>query len=169
MAVTEVWVGQDYEASEKRILILGESWYAQLESLSEYIPKWAAKKIRDNTFSRIFNASSGFHTSKAKEQEILRFWNSIAFYNFVVGTVGESRKHRPTKVQYEISRTSLQSVLEVLKPKGVWILGRGQAEYSMPIVSAMGLKHEVVAHPTSYGLKAVVLKDSWLSLQESIV
>lgn len=167
--MTEIWIGQDYEVSGKRILVLGESWYGQLESLSDYIPKWAAGKIRDNTFSRIFNAGSGSHTSKAAEHEILQFWNSIAFYNFVVGTVGDTREHRPTKEQYESSKGPLRLVLEGLKPKGVWILGKGQAAYSEQVVRDMRLAYEVVAHPTSFGLKAEMLRQSWLLLHERIL
>lgn len=168
MKMTEIWVGNNYQKSKNRIFILGESWYGQEVSLAEYIPQWAAHKIRDSTFSRIFNSGSGSKTSKASEYEILDFWHTIVFYNFVIGTVGDTRSHRPTKAQYESSKLPLSSVLNRLTPKGIWVLGKEQAQYSVPVIESLGYNYEVVAHPTSFGLKAEVLQNSWQVLQEKV-
>jgi hypothetical protein len=164
----EIWVGSNYKESTRKTLVLGESWYGTECSLNEYIPQWAARKIRDNTFSRIFNAGSGLHTSTATEHEILEFWKKIVFYNYVVGTVGDTRSHRPTKNQYESSKPQLASVLQEYKPQGIWVLGKEQAQYSVPIIQESGFAYEVVAHPTSLGLKASVLQESWQALQAKI-
>lgn len=162
----EIWVGKNYQTSKNKILVLGESWYGQEVSIAEYISKWAAREIKDTTFSRIFNAGSGSHTSKATESELLDFWHTIVFYNYVVGTVGETRSHRPTKMQYEFSESSLNLILKQFAPDGVWVLGKEQSHYSVPVIESLCLPYEVVAHPTSFGLKAKVLQNSWRTILE---
>jgi len=152
-----IWIGKNYCDSSQRILVLGESWYDELVSLPDYINGWAAGKPVDATFSRIFNSGSGSHTSRADYAERIEFWNSIAFYNFVLGSVGPTRKYRPTKSHYETAQPQLRVVLNQYKPLGVWILGTGQAEYSAPIMAELNIPYETVPHPTSYGLKAEVL------------
>jgi hypothetical protein len=165
-AMADAWIGNGYASSPQRILVLGESWWGDLAELTEYIPKWAARRIADHTFSRIFNAGSGLHTSKATGQQRLAFWHTIAFCNFVTGTVGDARSDRPTPAQYKSAALSLPSVLRALAPQRVWVLGLGQAEYSLPVVNLLRIAHETVPHPTSYGLKAEVLRSSWLALCE---
>ncbi|MFO0858967.1 MAG: hypothetical protein U0570_00315 [Phycisphaerales bacterium] len=160
----DVWIGTNYKLSPSRILILGESWYGDADPLAEYVPWWILKQVRDNTFARVFNAASGFHTESASVAQRSGWWNSIAFYNFVPGSVGENRTDRPTRAVFLAAREPLRAVLEQLRPNGVWILGKEQTDYSAGVVERLGITFEVTPHPTAYGVATRTLADSWAEL-----
>ncbi len=168
---SDVWCGANYEAAENGILVLGESWYGEEPSplpvnLEPYIRRWvsATKEGRDYTFSRIFNSSSARRAYQAKPDERLRFWDSIAFYNFVPGTLGYERSNRPKKQDFENAVYVFEYVLDELSPKGVWILGKEQVEHSMPSVCTRGIEFEKIQHPASRGLSREDLRISWAKL-----
>jgi len=164
----DVWIGENYERSTNRLLVLGESWYGDIEPLAAYVPRWAHGAINDSMFSRLFNAASGLHTAGATYAQRLAWWNGIAFYNFVPGTVGTTRRDRPSRSAFAAARTSLTTTLDRLSPKGVWIIGKGQAEYSADVVRQFGAACEVTAHTASYGLSSVALAASWANLIQKV-
>lgn len=149
-------------------MILGESWYGEVEPLAMYVPRWASGEINDSMFARLFNTASGWHTERATPQQRLDWWNGIAFYNFVPGTVGASRSDRPTTQMFAAARDPLASVLYKFRPRGVWIIGKGQAEYSADVVSRFGSEYEVSPHTASYGLRSADLAASWHRLLEKV-
>ena len=159
--MTDIWIGSNYYASAKRVLVLGESTYGSDPPLVDYIPTWIRRQVRDTTFSRIFNAFSGTHTNVATDEEREGFWSKIAFYNFVSRSVGPTRKHRPSDTDYRAAQEPLHSVLQQYAPTGVLILGVEQARYSQPIVRRLGVHSIVTPHPTSYGVSTKVLADAW--------
>lgn len=156
---------EQYRSAPRRVLVLGESWYGEIEDLSDYIRRWAARSIGDRTYSRIYNSGAAKHTSKSKPADLLQFWNQIAFYNFVPGSVGPTNGSKANKTHFKAAAAFLPPVLDELQPHGVWILGVGQAEYSRPVIEAAGIAHEMAPHPTSRGLRSIVLQDSWRALQ----
>ncbi len=164
----DVWIGDYYARSPARILILGESWYANVEPLAVYVPRWARGEINDYTFSRLFNGASGLHTERATQAQRLAWWNGIAFYNFVPGTVGNSRSDRPTRAAFIAARDPLTAVLDRLRPQGVWIIGKQQAEHSADVVRLFGAAYEVTPHTASYGLSSAALATSWANLLQSV-
>jgi hypothetical protein len=164
----DVWIGDKYECESDRVLILGESWYGDVEPLVLYVPRWARGEINDSTFSRLFNAASGLHTERATYEQRVDWWNAIAFYNFVPGTVGASRSDRPSEAAFAAARTLLTVVLDKLRPRGVWIIGKGQAEYSAEVVRRFGSVFEVTPHTASFGLRSADLAASWHRLLEKV-
>lgn len=164
----ELWVGDNYERGADRIMVLGESWYGDVEPLALYVPRWARGEINDSMFSRLFNAGSGSHTEHATHRQRLEWWNGIAFYNFVPGSVGTSRKDRPSAAAFAAAREPLTAALGRLRPRGVWIIGKGQSEYSADVVRRFGAAYEVTAHPASYGLSSAALVASWTKLLERV-
>ena len=163
-----IWVGESYPKSKHRILILAESDYYEATGVNlpllSYVPTWINKKTKDYTFSRIFNACSEEDKNKELVERRRIFWDSIVYYNFLT-VVLKNRKARPTVKQYEDSKSAFNKVLATHKPKGVWILGVGQAEFSRPIVVENRVHCVVQKHPTSWGLKKDVLRKSFLELQ----
>ena len=119
-------------------------------------------------FARLFNAASGFHTARATLAQRLAWWNGLAFYNFVPGTVGDSRDTRPSAKMLVASKAPLREVLNRLSPKGVWIVGKEQAEYSADVVRTFGAACEVTAHTASYGLSSAALAASWQGLLQRV-
>lgn len=160
----DVWIGSAFAATPHRVLILGESWYGETEPLSAYVPRWAAKTVRDNTFSRIFNSASGMHTERAAAADRLKFWNTIAFYNLVPGSIGATRASRPTTKDLRAGVSLLPEVLSHVGPGCVWVLGQETACHAVPVLKSLGLRHQVTPHPTSYGLTAESLRASWDAL-----
>jgi len=174
----EVWQGSDYLPG-KGLLILGESWYGDAtetpsdeKPIDDFIHEWIAKG-GDWTFSRIFNICSGEHTSTASESARKAFWNSVAFCNYVSGSVGPNRRFRPMESQFgseEIVRR-LGDILDRLRPAGVWILGRGQAEFSEKVIrERSGMACTVARHPA---YRRVIhdefeLSRSWQALQAKL-
>lgn len=152
----KIWIGSTY--SKLRILVLGESWYGDflgdLVTDEGYIRAYLKGSVVDAMYSRIANAC---------ELDRKEFWNSIMFTNFVQ-RVGATRDHRPTAEHYKGACERLARILKEHTPRGVWILGVGQGEYSAPVVDRAGIAYEVSAHPTSYGLKNATLGASWKAL-----
>ena len=150
----KVWIGPYYP--ECRVLVLGESWYGDFpeDRVTDdgYIRAYLAGDQPDQMYSRMANACG-----LTKEE----FWNRIAFTNFVVARLGDSRSDRPTDVQYRNAVPRLKRLLSELAPHGVWVLGKEQGRFSAPEVLATGLACAVTAHPTSYGLSNEKLGESW--------
>lgn len=164
----DYWKGRDYELPTNRILILGESTYdtdgVADAPLQQYVQQWLDRiETRDHTFARICNACSGNPESSATKEGRSAFWSTVAFYNFVVDRMGSSTT-RPMRAQFESSKSALAEVLNVLKPDGVWILGRETASYAEEVAKQSGVVYLSVDHPASRGLKNEVLTASWNSL-----
>ncbi len=147
-----------------RILILGESWYGPIEPLETYIPDWANRRKIDRTFTRIFNAASGLHSSHANPTERLGFWHKVAFYNFVPYSIGDTNNSRPKTADYEQSMAILPTVVKPLNPRAVWILGIGQGAFSSRVLADNGIKFVITRHPTSRGTPNELLRNSWANL-----
>jgi hypothetical protein len=151
----KIWVGPNY--SDRRILVLGESWYGSWADNTDYgyVSQYLKGAIVDGMYTRMANACGAL--SKVD------YWNGIAFTNFVQ-RVGDNRADRPTRQAYLDARPRLRTLVEKLRPRGVWVLGREQAMYSQPVLNDMGVPNEATAHPTSYGLSNAALGDSWHAL-----
>jgi hypothetical protein len=154
------WIGKSYE--QTRILVLGESWYgdwgSDYNSDSSYVAGYLAGAIRDSMYSKMANACGA---------ERQAYWESILFTNFVTWA-GNKRTDRPTRVMYEAAVPRLERLLQIHMPRGVWILGKEQSEFSASVVRQAGIAFEVSFHPTSYGLRNQVLGESWHRLTAKI-
>lgn len=162
------WIGSRYAEPENRLLILGESWYGDEIPLTRYVPEWCSKVVTDALFSRLFNACSGYRTERASIDQRLGWWQQIAFCNFVPGTVGTSRSNRPTSSQFQAGEARLGQLLSQLKPRGVWILGKEQSEYSAPVAKELRINVQVSPHPASYGVRTATLAAAWSELQRQV-
>jgi hypothetical protein len=161
-----IWIGSEYQRSG-RVLILGESWYSEVVPLSDYVQSWAFGELQDSLFARLYNSLSGRRREASTISQRLEWWQSVAFYNFVPGSLGPTNDQRPTSAQFRAARAPLRSVLDHLNPAGVWIVGLGQAEYSRSVVDEHGAACIVVRHPRS-GISALKLNESWRTLHAVI-
>ena len=162
---TDVWIGSLFRAPANGVLILGESTYGEDAPLSEYVPSWCSGAQPDPTFTRIYNAFSGDAPSAANPDKREAFWATIAFSNFVQQPVGPTRVHRPTSDDYRRAAAALPALLQKVKPHGILILGKEQAEFSMPVSLGYGIPCVASRHPTAYGVKTTELKDAWDELR----
>ena len=156
-----VWIGKHYTASNPKILLLGESDYGETGQLDKYIPEWLDRKNPDHTFARISNT---FGSNISREE----FWHQIAFYNFVPGSLGPTRAHRPTSQLYLEAQPVLSEVLNALKPDGVLILGIEQSHYSKPVIERYGVACSVSPHPAARGLSNERLTTAWIEFTKAV-
>lgn len=156
-----IWIGDNFDSRPERVLVLGESWYGDLEPLRPYVLNWAKGEFRDQTFSRVSNVLKRTGYTFSRTCCHLDAWNQIAFCNFVVGTVGKTRDERPKTSHYEASRECFHMTLSMVKPRAVWILGTEQAKYSVPVVEKEHVMFQVAPHPVSRGLRNDILDQSW--------
>ena len=156
-----IWIGSSYQESSPKVLILGESDYGGTDRLEKYIPQWLDGEPHDQTFARISNS---FAASITRDQ----FWQTIAFYNFVPGMVGEERKDRPTKAMYMQAKVVLPEVLSILNPDGVLVLGIEQSDFSQPVLQDLGVAHTVSPHPAAWGVTNERLTAAWNELMQKL-
>lgn len=151
-----IWIGPRY--GEVGIFVLGESWYGDFpdDQVTDdgYVTAYLEGRVRDPLYTRLANAV-GLDSET--------FWQGIVFTNFVQ-RVGDLRTERPTAAQYREAGPRLLRLLDLLAPRGVWIVGKEQSTDSRPLVEAAGVPVEVTAHPTSYGVKNSTLRASWDAL-----
>lgn len=123
------WVGSNYNKGlhGAKILILGESHYrkdgkdysrglnvelisGQANSTGEYPGRYAY-------WTKIINLVS------PSDIDPHRFWNSVAYYNYIQEFVGLNPRDRPTKVMWEDAEKPFYKVLSILKPDLILTLG----------------------------------------------
>ena len=107
----DIWKGSGFDRSPSRILILGESTYGDDPPLDVYVRRWVAGKQPDHLFSRLFRVCCGQLGGSATLEARGRFWDSVAFVNFVPASVGAKRSDRPTANHYKQGKAMLPKVL----------------------------------------------------------
>lgn len=154
------WIGPNYKGM--RILVLGESWYGDWggaqNSDAGYVQAYLDGKLADRMYTKMANAIG---------LDRKAYWDSIAFTNFVIWA-GAKRTDRPTPQMYRNSMPRLRRLLEQLKPRGVWVLGKEQAEHSVPVIKQAGIPFDVAIHPTAYGVTLLELRESWRKLTTAL-
>ncbi len=158
----DLWVGREFTST--KVLVLGESWYGDPIPLLRYIPAWIAGSERDALFSRLYRASR--HSSATTDEVGCRasFWNSLAFTNFVPGTVGAVRRNRPSVTHFRTGQPYLSDVLARLQPANVLILGIEQGRYAAPVCQSAHVPSCIIPHPTGYGVRSSVIQDAYRHL-----
>lgn len=127
------WVGENYMAegfAGRRVLALGESHYcAKASDSAPGITRDVILGLLDedaefeqymNTYTKFAKAMLGADTLTFEDKR--RFWNSIAFYNYVQKPMPAARI-APSKEDFSASAESFFDVLEELRPEVVIVWG----------------------------------------------
>ena len=127
------WIGKNYRTTGfagKRILALGESHYC--ENASDATEDITRKVIADlfdpqskheaymNTYTKFAKALLGCRALTFEDKE--RFWNSVAFYNYVQFPMSRPRMV-PSRGNFKNSEAAFFEVLEMLSPDIVIVWG----------------------------------------------
>jgi hypothetical protein len=126
------WLGDGYESSVLRLLVLGESHYANpngevpdltSHTICAYL-NWhkTGKARRPAFFTRVQQVVEG-NRGRPNEEARKRFWNEIAFFNYCEHLVGAGARKRPDRANWGSGALALQSVLERLRPTRVLVCG----------------------------------------------
>ena len=139
------WVGKDYEEGidGKKILILGESHYCggcndcgdlsieeedcrnftTLKCVDSYLRYNIGEETASNwhrTFTKYVNV---FHNKKVNRNEMVKFWDSVLFYNYVQYSTNEARIS-PKGIEFSDSETAFFEILDVFKPDLILVWGK---------------------------------------------
>jgi hypothetical protein len=133
------WVGCNYISNalfDFRILILGESHYSKqyfdkspdiTKYYTHYIMQHWAVNNNSAFYSKVRNSilrGNGLSVNGYEKSELRqKFWDSVAFFNYVQEFVGTGARNRPQPQQWLSAETAYWEVLEKLKPDICIVLG----------------------------------------------
>lgn len=131
------WIGNEYETGgifNKKILILGEShygteedsWFQNQELTRLTIQEKIGEAPNDNYFhKKAFhtNIFKAFNDLNPTNENLIKFWHSVSYFNYIQGSVGEKARIRPKKEDWENSFKSVHSTLKILEPDVIVVLG----------------------------------------------
>jgi hypothetical protein len=90
------------------------------------------------TDETVSDSCSSIELYKRSSSAVLdRWFNRFAFYNYVSKSIGPTNA-RVTAGQLDAARQPFRQALQVIKPTGVWIMGKRQVEYSEKIIEQYG-------------------------------
>lgn len=124
------WIGKDFARGGlwgKRILVLGESHYQwdkdipltqdlTIECITEQMKGVYKKQFWTNIAITFLNRHPSI-------EEKNKFWNSVAFYNYVQSNVGFGPRIRPTPELWAKSSVPYLEILNELQPNCIIVLG----------------------------------------------
>lgn len=152
------WIGRRYghpsNQFDSRVLILGHSFYG--DTALETRPAHTREEVRKHgqiAPSRFFAMVVKFMLgtrSPASRETHAQVWEQLAFYNFVQFAL-KGPKHPPSFRQWVESQDPYRTVLKVLSPDAVLMLGCTVAHHVLDWPD--GIEYEVVPHPASFGPK----------------
>jgi hypothetical protein len=125
------WVGSEYERSTHRLLLVGEGHYLDQTELRYDTPTLTQEiicRVRDGTQVLPFytrTASTVIGTAHFGPEDRSKFWNRVAFYNYVPMVAGSKARERPSAYMWTAAIAPFCSVLTSLQPRCVLVLGQG--------------------------------------------
>ena len=119
------WVGKSYGKNAVKLLILGESHYAEKKTSQnftiELTLEYANGELKHRFWTQIMQVISGKPHQEIDKKE---FWGNYAFYNYIQDVVAVSAGVKPTKKMVEAAREPFFEVLLELKPSHVIVLSK---------------------------------------------
>jgi hypothetical protein len=123
------WIGTTYGKQRVRVLILGESHYGRSRGIKSNarFTKDVIKRViagepmpSKATFSKLQRACTG----NSSETQRDRFWNSVAFYNYVQQFLGSTRRS-PGRSHWNAAAEKFPTALRKLRPRPNLIIPMG--------------------------------------------
>ena len=148
------WVGDRYFGGNRyglRLLVLGESHYGDpTEHRDRDFTRWVVRHFGQERRARFFTRTAKVliedrdpgWISDAQRAEV---WEHVAFYNFVL-TVMEGPGHAPSNQHWEAAQAPFRTVLDVLFPQAVLILGRRVNDHVKQRPD--GIHFRCISHPS---------------------
>ncbi|MDL1971375.1 MAG: hypothetical protein LWW94_10525 [Candidatus Desulfofervidaceae bacterium] len=166
------WIGSKYDQPDilpYKTLILGESNYTSREGFN---PELVIECVKDHigpnedpNFSRfatkIRRTIFGWNTTISAE----KFWENVAFYNFVQYRVGKRSKERPSEKMWRQSVEAFEEVVITLQPDRILVIGLENWKNLISHLDHENVNNYIaifkiknckflagyIAHPSSYG------------------
>ena len=164
-----------------RLLVLGESHYewrdmpSQERTLTQFVVDGNMSATPGRFVRGVTSALEG-GSAHSTQEERLRLWQTLAFYNYSQEFAGDHARERPTQAHWEAAQTPFRQVLTFLTPDVVLVCGkmlwshvrRIEGLSDEPHVNPLDEKERsrvargsaratvlgMMAHPSSIGFKA---------------
>ena len=152
------WIGLDYFKNNKRLLIVGESQYAQgetEEAFNEDLARVNGKDFTRNSIQQtqlqghyqhlaLDNLFKALFTNSAVNKE--KLWKEIAFYNFVQRVMDYSsfngkKTEQPTIADFDEGWKVFVELVKILKPTDVIFIGVSAATPFERMMDQLNIKH----------------------------
>jgi hypothetical protein len=136
------FVGENYKKAKEKILIVGESHYAENTKESEEIHKHqnlTRAVINDKGINRDYRKTktfTNFHKAIFTNDtfDSQKFWDLLAFYNFVQRPMFSS-KHRPIFKDFTDGWQTFFKVIEIIKPTSIIFIGVKASDFLQNAIS----------------------------------
>jgi hypothetical protein len=160
------WIGEDYETSNPRIMVLGESHYGvgdEPETFTQgVIKEWALGGKGNRFFTTTAKILSGKPYEWMSADEKRTFWQTVVFYNFIQKIVGTGPRIRPDEQMWQDSKEALNHVLAQISPEIIVVLGKALRWHTEPFLSSY---NEIIVcywtHPSAPHFKKQVAIDAF--------
>lgn len=132
------YIGEKYQQGYqgKKVLVLGESHYSADEEgnaslddptftnyiVQEFINYQNGEREHSSWMNTFTKFAKAFHNGDLSANEIVNFWERVAFYNYVQEPMAAPRQS-PTTEQFTKSEKAFWEVLEVCQPDIVVVWG----------------------------------------------
>ena len=151
------WVGSNYFKNTTRILIIGESQYAQGETVIQYKEDLAQVNGIDFTRNAVLQTQIQNHYKHAALDNLLKallgdgsinkekLWKKIAFYNFVQRVMDYSsfngkKTEQPTIADFDAGWKVFVEVVKILKPTDCVFIGVSAATSFERMMDQLNIK-----------------------------
>ena len=132
------WVGRRYGEDAIKLLILGESHYADRKPSPNFTidltREYSNGEWKHRFWTQIMQVISGKSHWEIDKKE---FWNNYAFYNYIQDIVAESAGMGPSQKMIDAASPPFFEVLAELKPSHILVLSKRLWE-SLPSDGAAG-------------------------------
>ncbi len=130
------FIGENFKMAKEKILIVGESHYADDNKESEELhkhPYLTRAVIKDKGIERGYGKTKtfmNFHKAMITNDtfESQKFWDLLAFYNLVQRPMFSS-KHRPHTKDFTDGWKTFFKVIDIVKPTAVIFIGVKASEF----------------------------------------
>jgi hypothetical protein len=151
------WIGSDYFKNNNRLLIIGESQYAQGETAATYQEDLARVNEMDFTRNAVLQTQIQNHYKHPALDNLLKalwgnvsinkekLWQELAFYNFVQRTMDYSsfngnKAEQPTNTDFDEGWKVFAEVIKILKPTDCIFIGVSAATSFERMMDALNIQ-----------------------------
>lgn len=136
------FIGDGYSKAKQRILIVGESHYADgnKKSLKLHESNYLTRSvIKNKAIDRVYNKKNtfrNFHKALLENDEFdsKKLWRLLSFFNLIQKPM-YSIKDRPSKADFLKGWSALFKVIKIIKPTTIIFIGVGASDYLNKSVS----------------------------------
>lgn len=149
------WVGSEYEKTEKKLLVVGESHYYNPDEINSFekhtninftrisIEELGVKQLYKNDKNYNVKITENFHKALVRTDSFdsSKFWERVAYVNLLQFPM-KTNAGRPSDKQFKESWPSLFELIKMISPDQVLFIGNSSANLFNTSAKSMKIKHD---------------------------